>query len=133
VTSTIKWLSILFFATLAQASQPWSTQDKLMEMGFATSIVMDWGQTRDIQRWSAGNHRHEENPILGGHPSNDAINNYFISSLVLHALIADQSVAWEMANRMAGRLDRPGTGNRPAERCAEVVVQAARDALTVQE
>jgi len=128
VTSTIKWLSILFFATLAQASQPWSTQDKLMEMGFAMPIVMDWGK-----KWSAGGPRHEENPVLGLHPSNDAINNYFISSLVLHALIADQSVAWEMANRMAGRLDRPGTGNRPAERCAEVVVQAARDALTVQE
>lgn len=102
MTSTLKWLPILFFATLAQASQPWSTQDKLMEMGFATSIVMDWGQTRDIQRWSAGNHRHEENPVLGEHPSNNAINNYFISSLVLHALIADQlhgkwRTAWQAA------------------------------------
>jgi len=68
-----------------------------MEMGFAMSIVMDWGK-----KWSAGGPRHEENPVLGLHPSNDAINNYFISSLVLHALIADQlhgkwRTAWQAA------------------------------------
>jgi hypothetical protein len=89
---------MLLFSTLAQATQPWSTQDKLMEMGFTAAIVMDWGQTRDIKRWSAGNHLHEENPILGMHPSHDAINNYFISSLLIHAVIADQlSGKWRTA------------------------------------
>ena len=102
MATTMKWLFILFFSTLASATQPWSTQDKVLEMGFTASLMMDWGQTRDIKKWSAGSNRHEENPIMGMHPSNATINNYFISSLVLHAIIADQlsgkwRTAWQAA------------------------------------
>jgi hypothetical protein len=78
--------SLLLSSTLL-AGTPWSTKDKVLEGAVVIATVVDWRQTQDIK-----NHPglYEENPILGRHPSDKTINTYFASSILLHALVADQ-------------------------------------------
>jgi hypothetical protein len=73
------------------ASGSWSTRDKALEAVTLLTFACDWGQTLDIQGWSKVHPgKHEENPIMGMHPSRATINTYFLTTSVLHVLIADQ-------------------------------------------
>lgn len=63
----------------------WTKQDTLAEAAVIASLYADWSQTRQI---AASPNLHECNPILGKHPSAHKVNQYFIASAVLHAVIA---------------------------------------------
>jgi len=70
-----------------QASEPWSTKDKIMEGTFLVSLAMDWDQTSQIHKH--GNMK-EINSILGTHPEQSTINQYFLASALIHVAVADQ-------------------------------------------
>ena len=55
-----------------------------LELAFAMLMLIDYWQTRDIK-----NHPgyYETNPLLGKHPSDARIRNYFIGATVAHAAI----------------------------------------------
>lgn len=67
------------------ADWSWDKADYIREGVSAGITVIDWGQTRDIH-----NHQGviEMNAILGPHPSNRAIDNYFHLVIPIHALIS---------------------------------------------
>jgi len=61
--------------------------------------VVDWGQTRDIATrkceppyisdYDGSEYLyHETNPILGKHPSEEKVNTYFASSILINYLVA---------------------------------------------
>lgn len=81
-----KILVVAFISISCYANESWSNKDKILEGVFVTSIVMDWDQTSQIHK----ENRHEINSILGPHPEQSTINTYFISSALLHIIIADQ-------------------------------------------
>lgn len=70
--------------TSPAADWSWSKEDIAREVLSAGLTVLDWGQTKDI----VGRGRIELNPILGHHPTNRAVNNYFTGVIVLHPLIS---------------------------------------------
>lgn len=83
----MRLLSALLVSSTLLANDLWSTQDKLLEGAFVVATALDWGQTMDI-----ANHPdlYERNRILGRHPSNATINTYFATSILIHAVVADQ-------------------------------------------
>jgi hypothetical protein len=88
-------LSALLLSTALLGGEPWTRKDKLLEGAFVVATAMDWRQTRDIK-----NHPglHEQNSILGRHPSDRAVDTYFVTSVLLHAVVADQlSGKWRTA------------------------------------
>jgi hypothetical protein len=80
-------LLALLLATTCCASQPWTTQDKVLEGAFDAALLMDYRQTSNMheQDWRA-----ERNPTMGWRPAQSTINTYFLSAAVLHVVIADQ-------------------------------------------
>lgn len=69
-----------------QDKYDWSTLDKTLLVASTAVNIVDWGQTRTIAMnpdiW------HENNPLLGKHPSLGQVNNYFISRLILVPVLA---------------------------------------------
>lgn len=63
----------------------WSNQDYALQGLVVSTLVMDWSQTRYIARNSMV--FHENNFILGEHPSVNRVNSYFISSITVNTLI----------------------------------------------
>jgi hypothetical protein len=62
----------------------------MLEAAFAGVVAVDWAQTRYMQRaWSAttGPDFHENNPLLGRHPSIATINAAGIAGVVAHAVV----------------------------------------------
>lgn len=63
----------------------WSVADTILEAGSETLIFIDYGETKygiDDGLY------YETNPIMGRYPSQNMIDNYFITSLVLHPIIS---------------------------------------------
>jgi len=63
----------------------WAKEDTQREAAFLTVDAMDWSQTLKIAQHPE---LYETNPILGMHPTNAAINSYFIVGAVTHYAIA---------------------------------------------
>jgi hypothetical protein len=63
----------------------WTADDTAREAAYQTLAAVDWAQTLNIQTDPT---RHELNPILGQHPSQNKINKYFIITGLGHAAIA---------------------------------------------
>lgn len=78
--------SLLLSSTLL-AGEAWSNQDKVLEGAFVVATAFDWRQTMDIK-----NHPNlcEQNRILGKRPSDGTIHTYFASSILVHAIVANQ-------------------------------------------
>lgn len=78
---------LLLSSTLLASASPWTTKDKVLEGAFVVATALDWRQTLDIKNHS---NLYEQNHVLGRHPSNTTINTYFVTSIVFHAVVADQ-------------------------------------------
>ena len=80
----ITMMIALLLPVSAQADS-WDAADIQREATYQVLAAVDWGQTRDI-----ANHPgyHEQNAILGLHPSTSKINTYFATTALLHAGIA---------------------------------------------
>jgi len=76
----------LLFSTPAIADE-WSKLDISREVVWQTVHYMDWMQTRQIARHPE--EYHEENPILGKHPSVSEVNQYMVASAIGHVIVAN--------------------------------------------
>src|SRR5512145_3387652 len=80
-------LSALLLSATLLGGEPWSSKDKLLEGAFVLATALDWRQTRDIKHHP---HLYEQNRIMGRHPSDTTVDTYFLTTVLLHALVADQ-------------------------------------------
>jgi hypothetical protein len=80
-------LSALLISSTLLAGAPWTNKDKALEGAFVLATAVDWKQTLDIKNHP---HLYEQNRLLGSHPTDKTINTYFVSSILLHAVVADQ-------------------------------------------
>ena len=79
-------LGCCVFGTIrARAADSWDAADIQREATYQVLSAVDWGQTLDIANHSG---YHEQNAILGLHPSTGKINTYFAATSLLHAGIA---------------------------------------------
>ena len=83
--SAIIVMLLVSIATTATAGDRWTNTDTAFQVAFTTLNVVDWLQTRQIskhpERW------HENNPILGKHPSLLKVDSYFIGSMLINTAI----------------------------------------------
>lgn len=63
------------------AGQPLSAKEWKLEAAFLTAGLIDYGQTLDIKNHPG---MYETNPLLGRHPSDTRIRNYFIAAGLTH-------------------------------------------------
>ncbi|MDO8536816.1 MAG: hypothetical protein Q7R94_01055 [bacterium] len=63
----------------------WTKTDTLLELGYASLHITDWGQTLTISR---DPRFAEGNPILGPKPPRGKVNVYFAGTLVGHVLVS---------------------------------------------
>jgi hypothetical protein len=67
------------------AHDPWTRTDTAFQAACVAADLIDWHQTRVLVSrpglW-------EENPILGRHPSVQAVDRYFAESIVLGAAVS---------------------------------------------
>lgn len=75
---------LMFVSTKSYAFDKWSTRDTVLEVTSELVLSMDWNQTLQIK-----NHpdQHETNVMLGQHPTDQSINQYFLAELVLHPIV----------------------------------------------
>lgn len=78
-------LLFIFFSPSTYADQ-WSNADTKREAVYLVLHTMDWAQTRNIARnpdkW------HEQNSILGSHPSTSQVDQYFVATAAIQFAIA---------------------------------------------
>jgi hypothetical protein len=77
-------LFMLILSTKSRAFDTWTSTDTILEITSETVIAMDWVQTLQIKDHPDLN---ETNIFLGSHPSDDKINLYIGSVMILHPLI----------------------------------------------
>ncbi len=69
----------------AHAGDDWTDDQQTKGVALATLAVADWAQTRNIARhphvW------HENNPLLGPHPSVAEVDRHFVASALIGAAI----------------------------------------------
>mgnify|MGYP003351641467 CR=1 FL=1 len=80
---------LICFSTLTWAdNRVWTTEEKTWLGTASATTVADWATTRNLTR-RYGEGYHENNPILGKHPSTAQVDLYFITSGLLGYAIAD--------------------------------------------
>lgn len=75
----------LLMATPCQAADPWTRGEVAGEVGFLSLLAVDWGQTVRIAR-SDGLY-HENNRVIGRHPSERRVHAYMGAVAVLHVAV----------------------------------------------
>lgn len=81
-----KYLLILFLLSPSISSADWTKIDTAFQVGYSILHVIDWGTTRDISK--NPDRFHENNPILGKHPSVGKVDTYFIATLIGHTTVS---------------------------------------------
>jgi hypothetical protein len=68
----------------ASAGEPLSESEIALEAAFLAAMAIDYGQTLDIK-----NHygMYEKNSLLGRHPSDSRITNYFLGAAIGHVAV----------------------------------------------
>jgi len=83
-----KFLALALLCPLvSNASDSWTDGQKQLGTALFVATSVDWLQTRNIanspEKW------HETNPLIGKHPSTAKVDGYFLSSVLLGALVLD--------------------------------------------
>ena len=60
----------------------WNKREVILEATWQAIHVLDWGTTLDLQRQP--DRYYEINPLLGRHPSRDAVNAYMAGGAIFH-------------------------------------------------
>jgi hypothetical protein len=78
-------LSLVVSTTVLASDDDWTKEDTARQAVVLTTFALDYAQTRDIKNhdWA-----HETNPLLGRHPSDNRVRNYFIGATLLHTVVA---------------------------------------------
>ncbi len=82
MAALLLWVCCAFRPVHAQG---WAAQDTALQIAVTASLAADWAQTKDIKHYDQC---WEENKILGRHPTDKAIDHYFLAVAVGHAAIA---------------------------------------------
>ncbi len=69
---------------VAKASD-WTDADTARQVAVTTVLVLDAAQTRDIKNYST---TWETNPMLGKHPSDSRVRNYFVGAALGHYAVS---------------------------------------------
>ena len=77
-------LALALVASTARAAE-WTPADTHRELAFTGLLLLDTLQTHNISHVPT---YQEENPILGPHPSNAAVNRYMLGCAVGHYVIS---------------------------------------------
>jgi hypothetical protein len=77
-----KLIFILMLFSSSAFADRWRTEDTYREAAYLTLLTIDYLQTREIAK-NPGTY-YEQNPILGVHPSELAVNRYFVLSSLIH-------------------------------------------------
>ncbi len=91
-------IAVLFlFVRPALAADPWTDRQITQQAGVTFLLAIDWAQTRDIKNHSG---LHEANPILGEHPTDREVDQYFAAAAIGHAVVthflpSDWRDAWQ--------------------------------------
>ena len=83
LTLLLLLLLLLFPTQSCIHTDPWTTQDKILQAAYLTAHTLDYLQTRNAD-WDRF---YETNPILGRAPSTQSVDIYFLSTALLHPLI----------------------------------------------
>ncbi len=86
IKSLIVGLCVLMTGCASTFGEKWSKADTSREVVWEGLHVMDWGQTRYIAKHP--DKYRELNPILGSHPSQNRVDIYMGSGLLLHPVIS---------------------------------------------
>lgn len=73
-------------AALLTGCAGWTKQDTYRQAAVMALLVVDHGQTLNIAKNPET--FHENNPILGKHPSVAEVNRYFLAAYVLHPTVS---------------------------------------------
>ncbi|WP_374245263.1 hypothetical protein [Zoogloea sp.] len=65
----------------------WTDTQVTKALALATLTAADWAQTRNIARHPV--RWHENNPLLGEHPSTGAVDRHFIAGALIGAVVLD--------------------------------------------
>lgn len=80
-------LALMLSSNVAFAAHDeWTDDDTAREAAYLMLHTIDWGQTRYIATHPKD--MSEVNPILGKHPSVSSVDEYFLTTAILHAGIA---------------------------------------------
>ena len=81
--------ALVCFSTVSLAdNRTWSTEEKAWLGTAAAFTITDWATTRDLSRRYREGY-HENNPILGKHPSTGRVDLYFVGAGLIGYAIAD--------------------------------------------
>lgn len=80
-------ICLLLLSSSCFAADKWSDGDVYREVAYQTIQVIDWRQTLTIAKHP--NSFSELNPLLDKHPTEFAVNRYFVISSITHAIIAN--------------------------------------------
>lgn len=77
--------SVLLGACASCAAADWDEADTARQAVVLTTFALDYAQTKDIK-----NHQglHETNVLMGRHPSDVRVRNYFVAASLAHTAIA---------------------------------------------
>lgn len=81
----IFWLSIMLSFFSRSFASGWDSTDTVLQAIVLVSFEIDRRQTLRIKDYAW---LHETNPILGRNPSDVGVNNYFITTALVHTAIA---------------------------------------------
>jgi len=91
-----KLLILLFLVASTAQAGTLSNADIQREVFFDGLMVLDYAQTKDIKHYPTT--AHERNKLLGEHPSDAAIRNYFLVTAAGHYLVTKTlPAAWRPA------------------------------------
>jgi len=85
---------IVMFSINASAyefAEKWTMKDTAYQVAFLTVLMVDWAQTRTMAKnnWKIGNEQFRETcPFLSEHPTESAIDGYFLVCAVGHTIIS---------------------------------------------
>lgn len=83
-----KWLAVLVWLVPAIcAAEEWTAVDRSLYGASVVLGVVDWAQTRTIA--ANPDRYHENNSVLGEHPSKGRVDAYFAVSAVVVYLVTD--------------------------------------------
>ena len=83
--TVILWTVFVGVPSNSFAFDEWSKRDYILQATWTVLHIVDWGQTLDIAK--NPQQYHENNPILGGHPSVGRVNSYMAAGLIINPLI----------------------------------------------
>lgn len=75
---------LLIFPSISFADE-WTNNDSKLQIMYSVFHIIDWNQTIEIGK---SKEYQEDNIVLGKNPNRQNVNQYFLSTLILHYIIS---------------------------------------------